>query len=956
MPSAVKVDTKPTALILGGAGFIGSHLCDSLIAQNSQVICVDQLDKFKENNITHLRGKKLFSLANQSDKVKKKINYVFCLEKKYASLAGNFPDSRWLFFSSHFEEEIINQANRQKLNFRFVCARQLFGSRMDLTKKDFLSSLVKSVQEEQKILLPGDGSTKIHPFFVSDLISGLTAAMFIPQSKPQVFYFAGQKITAFSFAKLWVDLWPEIEISFAKKINIPHLGYLSEAKITQSELGWKLTHSLKEGVEKTIGWLQRGDIQKIWLVKKEEKIKKPVVEEEIKIKTEKENKKEVVEEEKKITPEENGLWLSRETEISQKIEPLIMPEKNINEEPASIKKRVPKNKNHHPRRVIASAIIISLLLIIMPFLLLIKDSFSATKSLKETQANCLKGDLSTCRQQAEKTKKKFIQAQNTSHKLTPILIKITGQNFSNQFSKYLILGTKAAEALSYFAQAGEKSQEISNQIIQQQESNVDLDALLSETDQLMERAYFNLSQVLATSQNIAIPSPYQKTFSQFPATIKDLELTMASLPALRQFLEKENQTILILLQNNMELRPTGGFIGSYGLMTFKKGRLTNFTVHDVYEADGQLHGQVEPPITLKKYLGEECWYLRDSNWSPDFPTSAKQAMWFFEKEKKERVDGVLAINLNVVQKILAAIGEVYLPDYEETINEKNLFERTEYHSEVGFFPGSKQKKNFLANLSFEIFEQIRQNKISSSELFQAFKDSLIKRDCLIYFSDPDLEASMIKLEFDGAIKSIICQKENCFSDYLLAVDSNVGANKANFFVKRRLAQRIEIKEDVLNHSLQVNWQNTAQTNSWPGGEYKNYFRLYLPVAAQIQDAFLTTGSHQREKINLEIEEKGSKKIVGAVISVPIKTNAVLEINYQLKNNYKDSKKKRLAFLVQKQSGADWQEDITLFSYPKNWLPSQIEPSGNLSTNAITYQNILDRDRLFELEWGEIEDQ
>jgi len=987
-PSAVKIDSKPIALILGGAGFIGSHLCDSLIAQNSRVICVDQLNKFKENNIAHLRGKELFSLADQSDKVEKKINYVFCLEKKYASLIGNFPDSRWLFFSSHFEEEIINQASRQKLNFRFVCARQLFGSRMNLTKKDFFSSLVKGIQKEQKILLPGDGSIKIYPLFISDLISGLTTAMFMPQSRAQIFYFAGEKITAFSFAKLWVDFWPEIEISFAKEIDIPRLGYLSEAKTTRSELGWKLTHSLKEGVEKTIGWLQRGDIQKIWANEKSREKKTAThltgsfadaparhasqlagvagrqddernSQNLFRTNFEDDGNKTQDDEKSKKSetmPEENGLWLSRETEeLPQKIEPLIMPIENITAESSPIKKKTSKEKKRRPRWPITSLIIVSFLLIIMPFLLLTKDSFSAVKSLEKSQATCLEGNLPVCRQQTEITKKKFIQARNTSQKLTPVLLKITGQSFLDQFSKYLTLGAETAEALNYFAQAGEKSQEISNQIIREK-GNANFDALLSETDQLVERAYFNLSQVLATSQNITIPGPYQKTFSQLPATIKDLELTMASLPALRQFLKQENQTLLVLLQNNMELRPTGGFIGSYGLMTFQKGHLISFTVHDIYEADGQLHGQVEPPATLKKYLGEENWYLRDSNWSPDFPTSAKQAIWFFEKEKKQLVDGVLAINLNVVQRILATTGEIYLPDYEETINEKNLFERAEYHSEIGFFPGSKQKKNFLANLSFEIFEQIHRSETSSTKLFLAFKDSLIKRDCLIYFSNPDMEASMIKLEFDGAIKSLNCQKENCFSDYLLAVDTNVGANKANFFVKRRLVQRIEIKKNVINHGLQVSWQNTAQTDNWPGGKYKNYFRLYLPITAQIQDAFLTEGSSQRKAINLEIEEKGNKKIASILISVPIKTSLVLEINYQLKANYQNDKKKRLAFLVQKQSGGDWQEDITLFTYPKNWLPTQIEPEGDLSANAITYRNFLDRDRLFELEWGEIEDQ
>ena len=68
----------------------------------------------------------------------------------------------------------------------------------------------------------------------------------------------------------------------------------------------------------------------------------------------------------------------------------------------------------------------------------------------------------------------------------------------------------------------------------------------------------------------------------------------------------------------MELRPTGGFIGSYAIMTFDKGRLAEIVVNDVYTADGQLKGHVDPPEPIRKYLGEGGWFLRDSNWDPDF--------------------------------------------------------------------------------------------------------------------------------------------------------------------------------------------------------------------------------------------------------------------------------------------------------------------------------------------------
>jgi dTDP-glucose 4,6-dehydratase len=45
-----------TAVVTGGAGFIGSHLCDYLLAQGYRVICVDNLETASLTNIEHIRG------------------------------------------------------------------------------------------------------------------------------------------------------------------------------------------------------------------------------------------------------------------------------------------------------------------------------------------------------------------------------------------------------------------------------------------------------------------------------------------------------------------------------------------------------------------------------------------------------------------------------------------------------------------------------------------------------------------------------------------------------------------------------------------------------------------------------------------------------------------------------------------------------------------------------------
>jgi len=48
-------------LITGGAGFLGSHLCDYLIEKGHEVICIDNLSTGNMENISHLLGRKRFS-------------------------------------------------------------------------------------------------------------------------------------------------------------------------------------------------------------------------------------------------------------------------------------------------------------------------------------------------------------------------------------------------------------------------------------------------------------------------------------------------------------------------------------------------------------------------------------------------------------------------------------------------------------------------------------------------------------------------------------------------------------------------------------------------------------------------------------------------------------------------------------------------------------------------------
>ena len=63
---------KHTALVTGGAGFLGSHLCDKLLNEGFKVICMDNLITGSVKNISHLAGNTDFSFINHDV-----TNYIF---------------------------------------------------------------------------------------------------------------------------------------------------------------------------------------------------------------------------------------------------------------------------------------------------------------------------------------------------------------------------------------------------------------------------------------------------------------------------------------------------------------------------------------------------------------------------------------------------------------------------------------------------------------------------------------------------------------------------------------------------------------------------------------------------------------------------------------------------------------------------------------------------------------
>lgn len=403
---------------------------------------------------------------------------------------------------------------------------------------------------------------------------------------------------------------------------------------------------------------------------------------------------------------------------------------------------------------------------------------------------------------------------------------------------------------------------------------------------------------------------------------------------------------LILFQNNMELRPGGGFIGSFGVAKFHQYHLKELKIYDVYDADGQLKAHIDPPEPIRKYLNQPHWFLRDSNFSPDFKENFLKAEFFLEKEMGlTNFDGGLALTTTAIKNILEAFGEIYLPDYEEKITKDNFYLKTQLYAEKNFFPGSTQKKTFLSSLVKALMVNLEE--VSFQKLFLGIKKSLDEKHLVFYFKDENLDNEINRFGWGGRLILPQCVAKNtrCLIDSFYPIDANLGVNKANFFINRLVNFKISIKPDgTIENLLSLTFKNEATLNEFPGGIYHNYFQVYLPSQSRIKGI-----TKDGEKINdWDEESEANFKIIGFFFQTAPQKTTEIKINYLLTE--KVVKGKNLYQLItQKQIGSSNNDFVLEVYLPKNVYIINQNFSALAKDNHLVYNTTLSTDKIFFIE-------
>lgn len=386
-----------------------------------------------------------------------------------------------------------------------------------------------------------------------------------------------------------------------------------------------------------------------------------------------------------------------------------------------------------------------------------------------------------------------------------------GLNLSQ--SGQLLIAT-AEPALKYFndttvTQDNTQAQDFLPQVIQ----------IFSASSRNLDKALVKAAKANGLLQSIEISSlgpAYETVLQVAQAKASTLYEAVAMVDTLSRQLpralgEPNPRSYLIMNQNDTELRPTGGFMGSYAIVKLHHGKITDFYVDDAYRIDGQLVG---PDSTEK--------VIPNANFDPDFTASAKYIASLYEQAGGGTPDGVIAINTQVMSALLQVIGNIELPDRDLTITPAN-FSQVVY-GEIQKVEKTDNPKLILSELSPILLQKVMSlSRDDLNKLTPLLTSQIQQKNLMFYVRQPELQQLLTRLDWGGSLYNPAPKQ-----DYLMVVRANMGAVKSSYNILDDINHQVSVSStgEVTEH-LTLTYAHTG-TGQLPDGDNKDYIRVYVP--------------------------------------------------------------------------------------------------------------------------------
>ncbi len=915
--------TTLVSMILHGANPFGLQLAKTIAGQGSKVIVLDEYSKRTKEYVQALKKERsidfvafegmqglyetlerfdyLFYLQfasfsevrdytskeflEESDRVSKtlevavkhkaKVSIVTSLHKnkkfiELTQLADSKPQPYSDIEIQRYTETITAEHyDKSNLNVRIVRLGALIGDGFTGYDDPEIEKLIQDSVEKDRLTISGEGLDNHHVIHYEDAIFGILKLTFNHNTNGEVVTLANPKpLTTLSVAYKLLELSPEAtHIEFSKDDDgLLYKGHYALAPNAE-KYEWKAKYQIEESFLGSLIYQYKIDKKK-W----------------------KSDKAQILKEDTKGKP----IVQTVKTPFGRAVDKILSPFTSFKSKTQSSTSTVGSFFSLKGIIIFTISLAVFLLLsyfIFTPLFNIGYGGYFATKEAKKAYEQVQNFELSQASEHFESSNE-YLEQVNTGVVRLKWLADITGQgelheNFMNMLSAADYATSGAGEmsyaleplaeyfkdfqpALNFDTDTPSTTKEYYDYLNQMRERRF----LLVKASESLQYATLLISKV----DPKVFPPQFQADINRLKTenqkvsdVIRPFEQTIYFLPEILGV--DERQRYLILLQNPSEIRSTGGWLSSYALIGIEGGQVRQLDVDDIYNIDGALKVQgknYEAPDSMQNALGIENWSMSLSNWDPDFPEAGRDAQFFLKEAGiAYDIDGVIGVDTNLIELFLEYWGEILLPD--GTIVTKDNFNEKLVEIHNDFVPGSDRKSQFIADLANEVIKKIIGEKDSYKDYAEILETGLNRKNLLINLYNSSANRFFSQQDWDGAL-------DKKYKSGPVPIEWNWGANKANMYIESTAKVRIDIEsQDRIEFDYTLSHKNISTSNTYPEGDYENWFRLYMPENAGLMDYSGFSGDIQ-EYVDLGF------KVVGGWFNTPAGGTNQLYVKYDALRN------------------------------------------------------------------------
>ncbi len=469
---------------------------------------------------------------------------------------------------------------------------------------------------------------------------------------------------------------------------------------------------------------------------------------------------------------------------------------------------------------------------------IVSDSTNGFMSLQNSTAALMHSDLPTAQIAINEALNSFgnaVETMQTKHEVLQKIVSVIPvmENEVKSRQNLLLAGQKIALGNTYLLKGITESQTDATSTL---ENRMNI---------LMEHLHAAIPNYQAAMDDLdgvddqALPLAYQGPFKDFQnifgAVLADLQSLSDLGGSLKEIFGAQGQRrYLLVFQNPAELRPTGGFMGSFAILDIKDGKILNLEVPagGTYDLQGQLDQYIIPPTPL--LLTNKRWEFQDANWFPDFSVSAQKILWFYRHSRNITADGVIAINASVLERLLAITGPISDSKRGLIISANNALPTIQKVVESGPEKKLHKPKQILSDLAPQFIEHFKNSEPKNLiPLLTNLQDALSKKEIQAYFIDQTAQNATQQMGWAGKILPT-----NSNQDYLAVFNTNIHGQKSDARIKQSISHQVIVDSDgsISDTVIITRTHGGESQEEMYGAPNIDYIRVYVPRGSELISA------------------------------------------------------------------------------------------------------------------------